>query len=93
MESETLYETYISISLKSKTPNLLNLSNCQKVYPFVKTLFKETLESLPLAGRLKSFLKNCEKVTNDSTFLSIVKGYSIDFVETPYQPRKPKRVK
>ena len=31
-------------------------------------------------------LGNWEKVTNDSTILSIVKGYSIDFVETPYQP-------
>ena len=76
-----------SISTKPKTPDLLNLSNYQKVHPFVKTLFKETRENFPLAGRLKYFLKNWEKVTNNSTILSIVKGYSIDFVETPYQPR------
>ena len=34
-----------------------------------------------------------EKVTNNSAILSIVRGYSIDFVETPYQPRTPIRAK
>ena len=76
-----------SISLKPKTSDLLNLSNYQKVHPFVKTLFQETRETFPLAGRLKYFLKNWEKFTNDSTILGIVKGYSINFVGTPYQPR------
>ena len=38
-------------------------------------------------------MKNWEKVTNDSTILSIVKGNSIDFVETPYQLRIPIRAK
>ena len=75
-----------SISPKPKTPDLLNLSEYQKVHPFVKTLFKETRGTFPLAGRLKYFLKNWEKVTNDSIILGIVKGYSIGFVETPYQP-------
>ena len=86
MESELPCDTS-SISTKPKTSDLLNLSNYQKVHPFVKTLFKETRETFPLSGRLKYFLKNWEKVTNNSTILSIVKGYSIDFVETPYQPR------
>ena len=67
-----------SISLKLKTPDLLNLSDYKKVHPFVKTLFKETRETFPIAGKLKYFLKNWEKVTNDSTILSIVKGYTID---------------
>ena len=82
-----------SINLKPETPDLLNLSDYKKVYPFVKTLFKETRETFPLAGRLKYFFKNWEKVANDSTILSIAKGYSIDFVETPYQPRTPIRAK
>ena len=82
-----------TISPKPKTPDLLNLSDYQKVHPFVKTLFKETRETFPLAGRLKYFLKNWEKVTNDSAILSIVKSYSIDFVKTPYQPRTPIRAK
>ena len=78
-------------SLKLKTPDLLNLSDYQKVQLFVKKLFKKTRETFPLAGRLKYFLKNWEKVTNDSTILSIVKSYSIDFLETPYQPKTPIR--
>ena len=76
------------ISPKPKTRDLLNLSDYQKVHPFVKTIFKETRETFPLAGRLKYFLKNWEKITNNSTILSKVKGY-LDFVETPYQPRAP----
>ena len=60
-----------SISPKPKKPGLLNLSDYQKVPPFVKTLFKETRETFPLAGRLKYILKNWEKVTNDSTILSM----------------------
>ena len=47
-----------SISPKPKTPDLLNLNDYQKVHPFAKTLFKETRETFPLAGKLKYFLKN-----------------------------------
>ena len=40
------YNTHVtpifSISLKSKTPDILNLRNCQKLHPFVKPFFKET---------------------------------------------------
>ena len=56
-----------SISLKPKPSSLLNLSHYQKVHPFVKRLVKETRETFLIAGRLKYFLKNWEKVTNDST--------------------------
>ena len=38
-----------SISLKSKTPDLSNLSDYHKVRPFVKILFKRTRETFPLA--------------------------------------------
>ena len=69
-----------SISPKPKTPDLLNLNDYQKVHPFAKTLFKETRETFPLAGKLKYFLKNQEKVTDVSTNLSIVKGYPIDIL-------------
>ena len=81
------------ISLKPKTPDLLSLSDYQKLHPFKKTLFKEIREIFPLAGRLKYFLKHWEKLTNDSTILTTVKSFSIDFVETPYQPRTPIRAK
>ena len=82
-----------SINLKPKTPDVLNLSDFKRVHPFVKTLFKETTETFPLAGSLKYFLKNWEKVTNDTAILRIVKGCPIDFVETPYEPRKSIRAK
>ena len=38
-------------------------------------------------------MENSKKATNDSTILSIVKGYSIDFVATLHQPRTPIRAK
>ena len=54
LESHPPCDTYIQhMSQKTKTPDLLNLNNCQKVHPFVKTLFKEIRETFPLAGRLK----------------------------------------
>ena len=73
-----------SISLKRKRPDLLNLSDYQKVHPSVKIPFKETRKTFPLAGRLKYFLEKWGKFRNDSDILSIVKSYSIDFVQTPY---------
>ena len=82
-----------SINLNLKTPDVLNFSNYKKVHPFVKTLFKETRKTFPLAGRLIYFLKNWEKVAIDSAILSLVKGYSMDTVETPYQPKTPIRAK
>ena len=72
-----------STKLKVKTPDLLNLNEYKNVHPFVKMLFQENKESFPPAGKLKYFLKNWEKVTNDTTILNIVKSYSIEFVESP----------
>ena len=77
MESELLCDTCIKHKSETKNTRPLNLSDYQKVHPFVRTLFKETRETSPPARKLKYFLKNWDKVTNDSTILSIVKGYSI----------------
>ena len=49
-----------SISLKPKTPEILNLIVYKKVLPFVKNLFKETRDTFPMAGRL-IFLKRTGK--------------------------------
>ena len=38
-------------------------------------------------------MKNWENVTSDSTNLSIVKVYSLDFVQTTYQSKAPIRAK
>ena len=47
-----------SINVKLKASDLLNLNDYQNVYPFVKTLFKETKETFSLAGRLKTGKKS-----------------------------------
>ena len=80
-------EPPLSVRPKSKTPDLFNLSDYKKVHPFLKTRRPDKL--FYLAGRRKYFLKNWEKVINNSTILSIVKGYSIDFVEPSYQTKRP----
>ena len=51
-----------SVSLKPKVPDLLNLSDYQKVHQFKKALLKETRETFPLAGKLNFFLRNWEKL-------------------------------
>ena len=91
LESQLPCDTYIQHKSETKNTRPFKFKQLPKNSPNCKTLFKETREIFPLAGRLKYFLKNWEKVTNDSTILSIVKGYSIDFVETPYQPKTPIR--
>jgi hypothetical protein len=44
----------------------------------------------PIAGRLKHFLPNWESITQDPWILQVVKGYPIDFSETPVQVHPPK---
>ncbi len=43
-----------------------------------------------IAGRLKHFLPNWERITQDPWILQVVKGYPIDFSETPVQVHPPK---
>ena len=51
-----------SISMKPKSPDLLNLSDYKKVHSSVKIFFKETIEIFPRKGRVKYFLKKLETV-------------------------------
>ena len=67
-----------SISLKPKIQDLLNLSNYKKIHSFVKG----DQRNFSSGRKINIFLKNWEKVTNDSTILSIVKGYCIGLLET-----------
>ena len=46
LESQSPCNTYIQCNLKPKTPNLSNLTEYQKVQPFVIKLFKKTREML-----------------------------------------------
>ena len=80
LESELPCDTCIQHKSKTKNIRPFKFQRLPKGSPISKTLFKETRAIFPLAGRLQYFLKDWEKVTNDSTILSIVKGCSIDFV-------------
>ena len=61
-----------------------------KVYHSVKRLFPVKISpGLPLAGRVKHFAKNWEKLTKDPAELNMVYGYRIPFIEHPYQTSLP----
>ena len=57
----------------------------------IKNTFEGDQRNVSSGRKVKIFLKNWEKVTNDSAILSTVKGYSIDFMDIPYQLKTPMR--
>ena len=64
-------------------------SALQNVHPFIKNLFQGTkIPQVPLAGRLKYFLKSWEKLTRDPNILSITQGFQILFKRKPSQKSK-----
>ena len=59
-------------------PVLIPDSDLQNVNPFIKNLFQGIkLPQVPLAGRLKYFLKSWEKSTRDPNILGITQGFQI----------------
>ena len=69
---------------------LVPMSKLKYVHPLVLRLFQNhSIEDFPLAGRLKNFRKNWEKVTNNPEILRIVSGLKIDFLEEPLQTKPP----
>ena len=46
-------------------------------------------EPLKVAGRLQYFLNNWEQITQDPWVLNTVKGYKIELLDSPFQPRIP----
>ena len=48
------------------------------VHRFVQNLFPvKIISELPLAGRIKFFLKNWERLTKDPSILEIVQGFQM----------------
>ena len=45
---------------------------------------------LPLAGRLRYFIPNWAKITQDQWVLEAVRGYRVPFTQQPYQPHPPR---
>ena len=43
-------------------------------------------------GRIRHFLLNWEKLTNDKNILDVVTGLELKFLENPYQAKNPKQI-
>ena len=61
----------------------------KNVHPLLKDLFTEDIPVIPLAGRLKHFTKNWEKITNDQNILKVIRGLKLDFIQKPHQNQGP----
>ena len=59
---------------------LIPNSDLQNVLPFIKNLFQGIkIPQVPLAGRLKYFLKSWKELTRDPNILGITQGLQIPF--------------
>ena len=57
-------------------PVLIPDSDLQNVHPLIKNLLQRIkIPQVPLAGRLKYFLKSWGKLTRDSSILGITQGF------------------
>ena len=66
-----------------------NVFKCIKSNLGFKGMPPEMCQQFPLAGRLKHFLHNWEKLTQDQWALQTIKGVRIEFMDTPYQRNIP----
>ena len=70
-------QTFFSIDLNPEKPIRWE---SRKVHPLIKILFlSKSISEVPLAGRLKHFVGDWMKITQDPDILDIVKGYKIPF--------------
>ena len=60
-----------------------------KVHPLIRNLFYVKARQAALAGRLKFYSENWEKLTQDVNIFSIVQGLKIPFSQTPFQYGSP----
>lgn len=51
--------------------------------------FQTSLDPPSIAGRIKHFVKNWQKITKDPVVLDMVRGLSLEWAETPHQCREP----
>ena len=70
-------------------PVLIPDSDLQNVHPLIKNLLQRIkIPQVPLAGRLKYFLKSWGKLTRDSSILGITQGFQIPFKRKPSHKSK-----
>ena len=58
----------------------LSASEFCKIHPLVASLLPVKIKQLPKAGRVKHFVRNWQRLTNDLMILDIVRGYEISFI-------------
>ena len=89
-ETVRCYKTtaYPSISLLPPKINTLEPDK-SLIHPMILRLFQKP-PYVPLAGRLKYFLQNWEKITKDPKILNVIKGWKIPQISYPQQRREPK---
>ena len=94
IHTEVLLHTEVNTTMRHlfscQAPNLLSQGRYPRVHPVVKNLFSSRIPDIPLAGRLKHFLKNWQILTQDPEILNIVQGYRIPFLTEPKQKQAPK---
>ena len=75
------------VSQSAPHVKILSTQEYKNVHPLVRDLFgiKVIPPNLPVAGRLKYFLKNWECLTQDPQVLEMVKGFQIPFLSHPSQ--------
>ena len=59
------------------------------MHPLAVNLFPLKIKQLPGAGRVKHFVKNWQKLTNDPMILDVVSGYKIHFTLPQRQSKLP----
>ena len=72
---------------------ILSPQNYPHIHPVIKRLVDvENMQNFQPAGCLQYFLKNWEKLTNDSVILELVKGYQIPFLSETSQMEPPSSI-
>jgi len=72
-------------NLSSIENNFLIEEELNQVHPVIRGLFLERPKVCVLAGRLKFFQKNWEKITQDPQILKSVQGFQIPLLQPPQQ--------
>ena len=73
-------------------PVLIPDSDLQNVQLYIKNIFNGMkIPQVPLAGKLKDFLKTWQKLTRDPNKLAITQGFQIPFKSKPSQKSKSLR--
>ena len=80
---------YLLVTPSISSTDLLSASVFSKIHPLVANLFSVKIKQLRKASRVKYFVKNWQRLTNNHMILDIVRGSEIPFILPPRQSRLP----